>query len=133
LSASDGAVSSGDDAVLPLEVAHVLSLPVAVAGFEIDGATFLEADPAWIDGSAADRIVARADGVVLRGLDPGHGAAVPGVRFNLPLAEVRSRDREIDFDRGAEVFVVTRLLGRTDAQRTLARHDASSPTDGPTP
>jgi hypothetical protein len=108
---------------LQVEVANVLNLPVEIIGFEIDGATFLNVDPSWMDASAGDSAIERADGVILRALNPTCDLALHYVRFDIPLTEIHRLDREVDLDQEPDLYVLTRLLGRSEPQRTLARHD----------
>jgi hypothetical protein len=116
--------------ILRVEVANVLNLPVEVVGFEIGGATFLEPDPTWIDASTADRILERPDSLILNALNPTCDATVRYVRFDIPLTAIYRQDHKIDFAREPELYVVTRILGRSEPQQTLARRDRLSPQAG---
>jgi hypothetical protein len=97
---------------------HALNLPVEVLGFDIDGATFLESNEAWIvDGESFYEIV--DDQIVLGPVD-GETAGLRFVTFDLPLTEIIKQDKELDFLNDIEIHVATRILGLDDTQLTTA-------------
>ncbi|MCI0396739.1 MAG: CotH kinase family protein [Chloroflexi bacterium] len=108
-------------ATIQVDVANVLNLPVEVVGFDIGGATFLEANPAWIVGDASALLIPDNDRIILRA--PG-GSATPTlrfVRFHLPLIEIQRLDSELDYIQPFDILVATRVIGQDEPQLTLAR------------
>jgi hypothetical protein len=96
-----------------VEVANLLNLPVEVLGFDIGGATFLEADAEWLAGGSESSLV-------LPAFDPGD-AAPRFARFYLPLAQIVAQDDELPFTAEPEILVATRVLGSDTIQLTPAR------------
>jgi hypothetical protein len=100
-------------------VANVINLPVEVLGFDIDGATFLEADPAWLrTAESAELVSVHGNQIILSATGSG---LIRYVRFHLPTTEIIRLDQETDFVHPIEVNVATRILGLDGHQFTLAR------------
>jgi hypothetical protein len=109
-------------ATIQIDIANVINLPVEVIGFDINGTTFLEADPAWLrTDAAADLMSVHSNGIVLSATDSN---LVRYVRFHLPITEIVRLDEETDFMNPIEINVGTRILGLDGHQFTLAREGA---------
>lgn len=109
--------------VLRVEVQNVLNLPVEILGFDVNGATFLEADPAWIAGESQDSILAmQTPVVVLRAYEGGCDTASGCyVRINVPLTAIHAVDAEVDFNQPLDLRVAVRLLGAMQTHLVPAR------------
>jgi hypothetical protein len=94
-------------AIVQIDVANVLNIPVEILGFDIDGATFLEPDEDWL---------IQGDSYTLPAFD---GTALHYTRFHLPLLAMQ--DPELTFQQGNTIYVATRLLGQGDVIFTPAR------------
>ncbi|MGD9030689.1 MAG: CotH kinase family protein [Anaerolineae bacterium] len=109
-------------ATIQVDVANVINLPVEVIGFDINGTTFLEADPAWLRTAAAtDLVSVRGDQIILSATG---SSLIRYVRFHLPTTEIIRLDQETDFTHPIEINVATRILGLDEHQFTLAREGA---------
>jgi hypothetical protein len=105
------------DAVIEIEVANLLNLPVEIVGFDIAGATFLDVRAEWVQDGA---VTPQGDRLLLPALDP----TAPGpqfVRFHLPLTEIVARDEELSFREDPLILIATRLAGAAEMQLTPAR------------
>lgn len=121
-----GPPALASQAVIQVDVANILNLPLEIVGFDIGGATFLEADAAWIQGDAVDLLVQNGDGrLILRGREAS--PALRYVRFHLPLVEIQRHDSELDYLQAAEIMVATRIVGRQQPQLTPAREGYPPP------
>jgi hypothetical protein len=109
--------SPGGYAALRIHVGNVVNLPVEVLGFEINGATFVPADPEWVQGNA---LVQGMGGIVLG--SPARFPAVEYTQFSIPLSTIHRIDREIDFDRELEIDVATRIVSGSASQLTPVRY-----------
>jgi hypothetical protein len=94
-------------AIVQIDVANVLNIPVEILGFDIDGATFLEPNEDWL---------VQGDGYTLPAFD---GNALHYARFHLPLLDMQ--DPELTFQQGTTIYVATRLLGQDNVILTPAR------------
>jgi hypothetical protein len=106
-------------ATIQIDVANVINLPVEVLGFDIDGATFLEADPAWLRTAESAELVSVLGNQII--LSATGSRLIRYVRFHLPTTEIIRLDQETDFVHPIEVNVATRILGLDGHQFTLAR------------
>jgi hypothetical protein len=124
-----------------VKVGNPLNLPVEILGFDVDGATFLEVDRAWIVEEETPGVpavvlgpesVPAAAGPVLRAYDGARAAMVSYVQFDVPLTAIHAVDEEVDFNRDPELRVAVRILG---AERTHLVPVSSGPvvTPGRTP
>jgi hypothetical protein len=114
-----GSPALAQDAIIQVNVASTINLPQEILGFDIDGATFMEVNPDWI--ATGDAYVEIDDGRVI--LKPVSGDTAGGLRFvafNIPVTEILTRDKELDFLNEIQVQVATRVLGLEDAQMTPA-------------
>jgi hypothetical protein len=122
LDAHPPAQSPDGYAALQVYVGNVLNLPVEVLGFDIDGATFLPADPEWIQPSTAGSLVDGMDGVVLEALDPARFPVVEYARFSIPLSAIHEVDQETNFYRELEIHVATQIVSGPASRLTPVRH-----------
>ncbi len=121
-----GSPTLATSGTLRVEVANVLNLPVELVGFDIHGATFLPANPQWLQNGSAELLVgSEEDGVILRALDTTRAPVIQYVRFDIPLIEIHRRDNELDFMQEIDVQVATRILGLSNTQFTLAQRGHS--------
>ena len=109
-------------ATIEIDVASVVNLPIEVVGFDINGTTFLEADPAWLRTDLDPALVTvRGNQIVL----PAGSSPTPRyVRFHVPVTEIVRLDAESLFFRPTDVSVDTRILGLDGHQLTPARQGA---------
>ncbi len=104
---------------IQVDVANIYGLPLEVLGFDIGGATFLDANKDWIQNADQDLLIADNFGrIILRSQD---GPAVRYLRFLIPLVEIERQDEELDGLSDIVVSVATRLVGREDIQMTQAQ------------
>lgn len=115
-----GPPSLSMEAIIQVDVANVLNLPVEILGFDIDGATFLEVDPAWLRESDAVFLPAEDGRLILSSINDGENP-VRFARFHLPLTTIVQLDSELDFMQEPEILVATRILGQERPQLTAAR------------
>jgi hypothetical protein len=113
---------------LRVEVGNVLNLPVEIVGFDIAGATFLALDCQWVSSESDGLLVDTSSGssvaeaAVLRAVDTSQiPIVVQYAHIDIPLTEIHRRDQEIDLMHDPDIQVITRILGLTHTQRTLAR------------
>ena len=114
-----GPPERAQEAIIEVNVANAINLPLEILGFDIDGATFLEVDPAWLT-AGAEHITGEDGRIVLK---PVSGEAPRGlnfVTFELPVTEIIKQDSELDFLNEMEIQVATRLLGLEETQLTPA-------------
>jgi len=112
-----------------LEVANVVNLPVEVVGFDINGTTFLEADPGWLrTDPGSDVLTVNGDQIVLRATA---SPIIQYVRFRLPTTEIARLDAESRFMQPTEIAVATRILGLDRHQLTPAGEGAPDPSLAP--
>ena len=105
------------EAIIRVNVANALNLPLEVLGFDIDGATFMESDPGWITAGQAN-VQINGQSVILRPVSGVNGLQF--VTFDLPLTEIIQQDQELDFLHEIEIQVATRILGLEATQLTPA-------------
>jgi hypothetical protein len=114
-----GPPERAQEAIIEVNVANAINLPLEILGFDIDGATFLDMNPAWLTAGA--EYVSGEDGRIV--LPPVSGEAprrLNFVTFELPVTEIIKQDRELDFLNEIEVQVATRVLGLEETQLTPA-------------
>ena len=124
-----GPPTLAQEGIIRVDVANVLNLPLEILGFDIDGTTFLEVDPAWIQDNQDELIAKRSPSdsgsvngeVILRAAANDQSPTVGYVRFHIPLAEIIAQDDELDFLQDLDIQVATRILGLDDVQLTSAR------------
>jgi hypothetical protein len=125
-----GPPTFAQEGIIQIDVANVLNLPLEIIGFDIDGATFLQADPSWIQ-SGQEELIDNADGeIILRAHANAQSPVVSYVRFHLPISEILRWDDELDFMRDLDIQVATRLVGLDDVQMTSARPGYPDPLAG---
>jgi hypothetical protein len=107
------------EGILQVKVANVLNLPLEVLGFNIDGATFLEADPAWII-AGQDYVALDGGKVILNAVPSGALGGLAFVSFNLPMQEIIKQDQELQFLSEIEITIATRIPGLEEKQLTPA-------------
>jgi hypothetical protein len=108
------------EAIIQVDVANVLNLPVEIVGFDIDGATFLEVDRTWLQGDWPPLLMDDPDHIILKPV-AGETAVLRYVRFHLPLTQIVAQDSELDFNHEITISVATRLWGLDETQLTAAR------------
>jgi hypothetical protein len=108
------------EAIIQVDVANVLNLPVEILGFDIEGAAFLESSPAWLQGSEQSPFLIDGDALILKPMDE-ETAVLHFARFHLPLTQIVAQNNEIDFNHEVTISVVTRLWGLEETQLTPAR------------
>lgn len=108
------------DAIIQVDVANVLNLPVEILGFDIDGATFLEADAAWLQDDWQPLLLEDPERIILKPVD-ADTAVLRYARFHLPLTQIIAQDSELDFNHQITISVATRLWGLDESQLTPAR------------
>ncbi len=118
------------EGIIQIDVANVLSLPVEILGFDIDGATFMEVDSAWLKSGDEDLIDNDDGRIILRAQSSDQSPVVRYVRFHLPLSEIIRQDEEVDFMRELDIQVATRIVGLDDVQMTSARPGFPDPFAG---
>ncbi len=123
-----GPPSLAMEAVIQVDVANVLNLPVEIMGFDIDGATFLEANRDWMQG---EPLLAEDERIVLPGFDVGETAVLQFTRFHLPLTQIIEQDDELDFTRDIIISIATRILGQEQTHLTPARPGYPDPIVAP--
>lgn len=104
-------------ATIGVDVANLLNAPVEVLGFDISGATFLEAEAQWLKEGPP---LSEDGALVLPALEPGD-ASPRFARFHLPLAQIVAVDDELTFTAEPDILVATRVVGSDTVQRTPAR------------
>jgi hypothetical protein len=120
-------------ATIQIDIANVINLPLEILGFDIGGATFLEADPAWVQGDPGDLVHPRDENIVLRAFGGNEKAVLRYIRFYLPLTEIARLDDELDFMHEPEIQVATRILGMDNIMLTKARAGYPDPLLPPVP
>ncbi|MFN2205158.1 MAG: hypothetical protein ACK2UT_04525 [Candidatus Promineifilaceae bacterium] len=113
-----GSPDLAQEAIIRVNVANALNLPLEVLGFDIDGATFLPVNPEWI--VAGEAYHQTADERIILDPIPGESAGLRFVTFDLPVTEIIRLDDEIDFLNEIEIQVATSVLGIDDQQMTPA-------------
>ena len=116
-----GPPTTAQDGIIQIDVANVLNLPIEILGFDIDGATFLEIDPAWIVGDPAGLAVDEKGRVILAPFAGDQSPVVQYVRFHLPLKTIIAQDKELDFLQDLDIQVATQIVGLENPQLTSAR------------
>jgi hypothetical protein len=106
---------------LRIEVANVLNLPVEIVGFDIHGATVLPPNREWLQGESNELFTNQADKTILRAFDTSRAPVIRYARFDIPLVEIQRLDNELDYMQELDVQVITRILGLSTTQMTLAR------------
>ena len=118
------------EAVIQVDVANVLNLPVEIIGFDIDGATFLEVDSAWLQDDWPPLLMDDPERIILKPVD-GETAVLHYARFHLPLTQIIAQDNELDFNREIIISVATRLWGLDETQLIPARPGYPEPIPDP--
>jgi hypothetical protein len=116
-----GPPDTSSDGILRVYVGNVLNLPVEIVGFDIHGATVLPAKREWLQGESTELLTGSADQVVLWAFVPAQVPVIRYVRFDVPLAEIHRVDAETDLMQALDVQVITRILGLSTTQMTLAQ------------
>ncbi len=114
-----GSPELAQDAIIRVNVANAINLPLEILGFDIDGATFLEADPAWIVGGET-HLDLDDNRIIIKPVDKESASGLKFVTFDLPVTTIIERDRELDFLNEIEIQVATSILGLPDTQLTPA-------------
>jgi hypothetical protein len=116
-----GSPELSSEGIVRVYVGNVLNLPVEIVGFDIHGATNLPPNREWLQGGSTELLIGSDDQVVLRAFDPAQVPVIRYVTFDLPLAEIHRLDSELDFMQPLDVQVITRVLGLSATQMTLAQ------------
>ncbi|MCP4544290.1 MAG: hypothetical protein GY832_44835 [Chloroflexi bacterium] len=116
-----GSPSLAMSGTLRIEVANVLNLPVEIVGFDIHGATVLPANRQWLQAESNELFTDHTDITVLRAFDTAQAPVIRYARFDVPLVEIHRVDNELDFMQELDIQVITRILGLSSTQMTLAR------------
>ena len=117
-----GPPSMSMSAIIQIDLANVINLPVEVLGFDIDGLTFLDVEPAWLQTEEKSDLLTLEDESII--LNTASTPIIRYVRFHIPITEIIRRDAEIDFMQPLEIRVATRILGLDTHQFTLAGEEA---------
>jgi hypothetical protein len=75
----------------------------------------------WLYAGSSVLASGNGDAVVLAAFDSERMPAVGYVRFDIPLSEIHSRDSEHDWTGPLDVQVITRIVGLSVTQMTLAQ------------
>ena len=113
-------------ATLRIDVGNVINLPVEIAGFDIDGATYLNIDPAWVTADQ-DLLEPRYTGVVLRPFDAARSPVVRYVQIDIPLTAINQLDNEIDFNHERDIHIDVNIFGAPEAQLVPVRTGLPEP------
>jgi len=116
-----GSPELSSEGIVRVYVGNVLNLPVEIVGFDIHGATVLPPNREWLQDKSAELLVDSDDQVVLRAFDPAQVPVIRYVTLDIPLAEIHRLDDELDFMQPVDVQVITRVLGLSTTQMTLAQ------------
>ncbi|HUT18897.1 MAG TPA: CotH kinase family protein [Anaerolineae bacterium] len=116
-----GPAEMSSDGIVRVYVGNVLNLPVEIVGFDIHGATVLPANGEWLQDEPTGLLTGSADQIVLRAFAPAQVPVIRYVRFDVPLAEIHRVDAELDLMQALDVQVITRILGLSTTQMTLAQ------------
>jgi len=125
-----GPPTLAQEGIIQIDVANVLNLPLEIIGFDIDGATFLEVDPSWIQSGQEELAANDERRIILQAHANDQLPVVSYIRFHIPLTEILSRDSELDFMREMDIQVATRIVGLEDIQMTSARPGYPDPLTG---
>ena len=116
-----GPAEMSSDGIVRVYVGNVLNVPVEIVGFDIHGATVLPANGEWLQDEPTGLLTGSADQIVLRAFAPAQVPVIRYVRFDVPLAEIHRVDAELDLMQALDVQVITRILGLSTTQMTLAQ------------
>jgi hypothetical protein len=116
-----GSPELSSEGIVRVYVGNVLNLPVEIVGFDIHGATNLPPNREWLQDESTELLIDSDDQVALRAFDPAQVPVIRYVVFDLPLAEIHRLDSELDFMQPLDVQVITRVLGLSVTQMTLAQ------------
>ena len=116
-----GSPELSSEGIVRVYVGNVLNLSVEIVGFDIQGATVLTPNREWLQDESAELLIGSDDQVVLRAFDPAQVPVIRYAAFDVPLAEIHRLDSELDFTQPVDVQVVTRVLGLSTTQMTLAQ------------
>lgn len=119
--------TGSDFNILSVDVANRLSLPIEVLGFDVGGATFVDAGPGQVAVTSSEVLPDLGQGVVLRAAGRGQTDVVRYTRFRLPLDTIRAVDSEATFDQEMSIRVAIRLLGAADTQFVPATTGIAQP------
>jgi hypothetical protein len=111
-----GSPTRAQEAIIQVNVANAINLPLEILGFDIDGATFLPVNPEWI--VAGEAYQQSADGRIILDPIPGEATGLRFVTFDLPVTEIIRLDDELDFLNEIEIQIATSVPGIEDQQLT---------------
>jgi len=103
-----------DRAVLRIDIANAINLPVDILGFDIAGATFLGVDQVQVASASTEILDGFGDGIVLRAAALAGPSTLRFTQFRLPLDTMYSVDSEADFNQDLDIRVAIRILGLED-------------------
>jgi len=103
-----------DRGTLRIDIANAINLPVEILGFDLAGATFLDADQVQVASTSTEVLEGFGDGIVLRAAALAGPSTLRFTQFGLPLDRIHSVDSEADFSQGLDTRVAVRLLGMED-------------------
>lgn len=113
-----GSPALAQDAIIRVHIANTLNFPLEILGFDIDGATFLDSNPAWlIDGESHVEIV--DDRMILKPV-AADSAGLRFVTIDLPVTQIIAQDQELNFLNEIQIQIATSVLGVEDTQLTPA-------------
>ncbi len=116
-----GPPSTAQEGIIQVDVANVLNLPIEIIGFDIDGATFLEVDPAWIVDDSGNLTIDEDGRVFLAPFAGEQLSILEYVRFHLPVTTIIAQDNELDFLQELDIQVATQIVGMDKPGLTSAR------------
>ena len=117
------------EAIIQVKVANTLNMPVEILGFNMDGATFLEVDPAWVaDGE--EQIIYEDGKVILQPLETVGPFGLRFVTLNLPVVAIVAQDQELDFLGKLDIEIAARILGLDKIQMIPVRESLPAAGDG---
>ncbi len=106
-----GSPELAQEGIIQVDIANALNVPVQILGFNIDGATFIQLDPDWIQHDPANAVTHDEENLYLNPSGNDGVGAVRYVRVHIPLTQIISQDSELDFMHELDVQVATRLAG----------------------
>jgi len=116
-----GSPALTSDNIVRIDIANVINLPVEILGFDINGATFLSPDRAWLSDNADALLTPHTDRVILRTYDATTTPVIQYLQVDIPLTELHRLDSELDFMQEMEIQVHTRILGLDTTYQTRAQ------------
>jgi len=119
-----------DRGFLRIDVANAINLPVEILGFDIAGATFLEADQVQVAAASTEILEGFGDSIVLRAAALAGPSTLRFTQFGLPLDRINSVDSEADFSQDLDIRVAVRILGLEEIHLTSVSYElTTSPVD----